>query len=191
MTKSVNDALTISWHRLRAVAAGAAVARGTLLAALGDVRALRTELDALERAAVDAARTRGVPWAAIAVGLGLASRQAAEQRRLRLDEPAVGRDPSAARRRAAQQRTGDRAAGPAIVALRVEMRKLWRTMEDAGDWDSRNPAARLARQTVAIAVTAEPGALVDLARHVADDLDASGLDAVVDIGRIRQLASGA
>ncbi|MET0414606.1 MAG: hypothetical protein ABW022_01120, partial [Actinoplanes sp.] len=57
------------------------------------VPAARAELDAAELALIDQARRAGATWADVASALGLASRQAAEQRRQRLATAAL-REPA-------------------------------------------------------------------------------------------------
>ena len=146
-----------------------------ILAALALVPAMRAELDATERALVDAARTAGASWNNIADAQGLASRQAAEQRRLRLDDTLYGRDVVAARRRTSRQRTVDTATGPAVVALRAAVAALRSAIDRTPDWDTFGPAAALARQTTQMAGDADPGALVDLARLVVGDLTGPGI----------------
>src|SRR5947209_8639318 len=103
--------------------------RDDLIAALGTVRGLRQELDDLERSLIDRARDSGVSWHDIAAALGLRSRQAAEQRRLRLT-PA--RDPSAARRHRRDQQAADSAAGERVVLLREAVKRLveWLDQDD-------------------------------------------------------------
>ena len=54
------------------------------LAGLTSLQALRSDLDRRELDLIDRARHAGATWAEIAAALGLASRQAAEQRRQRL-----------------------------------------------------------------------------------------------------------
>jgi hypothetical protein len=62
-----------------------------LLAALGALSRLRTNLDRWEPVLIESARLRGLTWAQIAPALGLASRQAAERRYLRLKPQAADR----------------------------------------------------------------------------------------------------
>jgi hypothetical protein len=56
-----------------------------LLEALARLRAVQNQLAAWEPLLIGAARTRGASWAAIAPAIGVASRQAAERRYLRLN----------------------------------------------------------------------------------------------------------
>jgi hypothetical protein len=129
------------------------------LAELGGIAAARAALDRHERDLIDRARRAGATWAQVAGALGLASRQAAEQRRQRL---------AAATRRAAAG--DDPRYGESIVALRSAVAVLHaRIAADAG-WDARFVRAPLVRDTLAAAVEAPPGALFALARAAAADL---------------------
>ncbi|TCC49045.1 hypothetical protein E0H75_21090 [Kribbella capetownensis] len=84
-----------------------------ILAALAGLRAVQDQLAAWEPLLIGAARARGTSWAAIAPALGVASRQAAERRYLRLNphtaDPAgmTGEERVQAAR---DRRAGDRAA---------------------------------------------------------------------------------
>src|SRR3954453_13343650 len=64
-----------------------------LLQALSTLRELRDDLTRWEPTLIEAARDRGASWAELAPALGVASRQAAERRYLRLkpneDDPAL------------------------------------------------------------------------------------------------------
>ncbi|AIJ25607.1 hypothetical protein [Amycolatopsis methanolica] len=77
-----------------------------VLAALEVLRALRDTLTVWEPQLIEAAREAGVSWAELAPALGVASRQAAERRYLRLRD-AVGSDHTADER---VQKTRDRRA---------------------------------------------------------------------------------
>src|ERR1700736_4316686 len=72
--------------------AGAAPVGSTqFLVALALLRDLREHIASWEPELIDAARSRGVSWADLAPALGVASRQAAERRALRLRPSADGR----------------------------------------------------------------------------------------------------
>ena len=60
-----------------------------VLAALSQLRVVQDQLAAWEPLLIGAARDRGASWAAIAPALGVASRQAAERRYLRLNPHAT------------------------------------------------------------------------------------------------------
>ena len=149
--------------------------RGEVLAALARVPDLRRDLDDIERAAIDAARQAGASWGQVAAALGLRSRQAAEQRRLRLGAPEPGRrDALEARRHRRRQRSVDETAGREVVALRAAVRDLATAVDRVPTWDDQGSAAVLARRTFRIALEADPGTLVDLSRLALDDLAALG-----------------
>src|SRR3954454_3421946 len=81
-----------------------------LLAALAVLRLLREELAAWEPELITAARAAGASWVALAPALGVASRQAAERRYLRLRPSDTGEATGEARVRAERdRRAGDRA----------------------------------------------------------------------------------
>ena len=130
----------------------------THLAELADARA---RLDDRELALIDRARHGGATWAQIAGALGLASRQAAEQRRQRLA--------TAARIRREQ---ADRAYAPPIAAVREAVLLLDRWIRADRRWTKRFRRAELVRGTVTVALDAPPGPLHTLAGHIADDLAA-------------------
>ena len=134
------------------------------LVQLAEIRAARARLDEQELALIERARYVGATWAQVAAALGLASRQAAEQRRQRLVAAAQAR-----------LRDADRAHGPGIAATRTAVTHLHSWMSLDRRWDSRFTRAALARVTVAAALQAAPGALFALAQHVLADLSAEGL----------------
>lgn len=84
-----------------------------VLAALAGLRAVQDRLAAWEPLLIGAARARGASWAAIAPALGVASRQAAERRYLRLNPHATDPTGMTGEERvqaARDRRAGDRAA---------------------------------------------------------------------------------
>jgi hypothetical protein len=84
-----------------------------VLAALVSLRALRTQLDRWEPQLIASARDAGLRWAEIAPALGVASRQAAERRFLRMHRPAA--DDAQATRDQRVQAVRDRRAGDRAV----------------------------------------------------------------------------
>jgi hypothetical protein len=81
-----------------------------LLAALARLRELRAELENWEPELIDAARTAGVSWAQLAPAVGVASRQAAERRYLRLRSSGTKESTAEGRVRAVRERrAGERA----------------------------------------------------------------------------------
>lgn len=138
------------------------------LAALTGLRAQRAELDRAERALIESAREAGVGWAQIASALGLASRQAAEQRLLRLSGQA-SRDPVEVRAARVRQRIVDDMFGPQITELRSAASIALRHMAPADTWDGIHPRASLVRIALELAVSAPPGGLYELVRQAIDD----------------------
>jgi hypothetical protein len=130
------------------------------LEALRRLPARRARLDADELELIDRARRAGATWADIAGALGLTSRQAAEQRRLRLAT-------SVTRLR---QRSLDDGSIETIVALRAAAVELDRRIGADRRWDTRFPRAQLVRLTLSAALTAPPGGLFSLVTDAAADL---------------------
>jgi hypothetical protein len=97
------------------------------LRALAALRQLRARLDAWEPELIAAARAAGVNWAELAPVLGVASRQAAERRYLRLRRP--GRDEKAMTgdervRAERDRRAGERAVTAWARAHGADLRQL-------------------------------------------------------------------
>jgi hypothetical protein len=132
------------------------------LGALAGVPRMRAALEDRERALIAAAREEGASWADIATALGLRSRQAAEQRQLRLQAaPTARRDVPGARQDKRIRSSADVRAGGGIGALRHAVTAVLGLAD----------LPELTRRTLRIASTADPGALVDLARLAAADLE--------------------
>lgn len=87
--------------------------RADILDGLAELRALMQEVSRWEPLLIRAARDRGASWAEIAPALGLASRQAAERRFLRLEHQAGHAGLTGDQR---VQATRDRRAGDRAVA---------------------------------------------------------------------------
>lgn len=102
-------------HARRGSAANPQPADGSaqFLAALALLRELRAQIAAWEPDLIDAARNRGASWAELAPALGVASRQAAERRYLRL-RPSPDDQVSTGDQRVQAER--DRRAGQRAVA---------------------------------------------------------------------------
>jgi hypothetical protein len=135
------------------------------LGALRGIRARRAALDAEELVLIDRARRDGVTWPAIAEALGLASRQAAEQRRHRL---AQGADRDARKSRSEL----DSGYGDSPTHLREAVTELVRRIGADRRWDARFPRAALVRETLDAGPDAPPGALYDLVAQTLADLTA-------------------
>jgi hypothetical protein len=139
---------------------------------LAEIGAARARLDERELELIDRARQSGATWGQVATSLGLASRQAAEQRRQRLV--------AAARSRRHSQ---DLRYAHSIVVLRAAVDDLHRSLTADRRWESRFTRAALVRATVAMALDAPPGGLFALAEQAADDL--SRLDRSLLPGHVR------
>ena len=153
------------------------------MADLSDLRAVpaaRARLDADELVLIDKARRAGATWADIAAALGLASRQAAEQRRLRLATAALPR----------QQDLDE-----AVAALRAAAVELHRRVGADRRWDGRFVRARLVRETLDAAVAAPSGPMFSLVNDVVGDLESVSAPLPgpmrAAIGRLREAYAGA
>jgi hypothetical protein len=117
-----------------------------LLAALASLRSLREQLAGWEPELIAAARSEGVSWAALAPALGVASRQAAERRFLRLRPSATGETTGEARVDAERdRRAGDRAVADWARRNSAVLRQLAgqvNALEDL-DGEARADADRL------------------------------------------------
>ena len=160
-----------SFRRAADVVAAAAPSTEGVLRALSDVQAVRVDLDRIERELIGTAREQSIGWPEIAGALGLGSRQAAEQRWLRL-RGAETRDPIRVRRSQREQRIVDNCAGPELAELRRAAIQACRHIEADHEWDHRHRRAGLVRISLAAAVTAAPSALYALCDHASSDLDA-------------------
>lgn len=138
-----------------------------VVAALALLARLRADLDSAEEQLITLAREHRVSWRQVAEALGLRSRQAAEQRWLRL-RSAGHRDPAAERSQRQRQQRIDTTIGTADLRARVVA--LHSHLARRPDLGPHAPAAQLARRTLAAAADAPPGPLVDLARWAARDL---------------------
>jgi hypothetical protein len=115
-----------------------------LLLALSMLRELRDRLAGWEPALVGEARRLGVTWAEIAPAVGVASRQAAERRYLRLNPRGDG-DPTTAEQRVAatrHQRSADRAVAGWARANAAPLRQLAGQITALADRDDLDPQVR-------------------------------------------------
>jgi hypothetical protein len=122
-----------------------------VLATLTTLHRLRAYFDQWEPVLVDAARDRGVTWAEIAPTLGLASRQAAERRYLRLkphaaDRPGITREDRV--QAARDRRSGDRAVAGWAHDNAANLRQLAGQIT-ALPTDATNPSSAKAAPAIA------------------------------------------
>ncbi|TCC47344.1 hypothetical protein E0H73_43165 [Kribbella pittospori] len=115
-----------------------------VLAALAGLRAVQDRLAAWEPLLIGAARARGASWAAIAPALGVASRQAAERRYLRLNPHAT--DPAGMTgeervQAARDRRAGDRAANQWARDNASRLRRLAAQITALDDLDATTQKA--------------------------------------------------
>ncbi|MGI5150378.1 hypothetical protein ACQEVC_29175 [Plantactinospora sp. CA-294935] len=162
---------------------GAEVPVDQVLTALALLRRLRAELESWEPRLIAAARQRGASWAELAPALGVASRQAAERRYLRLrpaEDDAAPQTRDDRVRAERDRRAGDRAAARWARDNGADLRELAGQITALTDLGS---AARpsLDRLHDALGGT-DPNALVrplsDAQRHLR--ADHPGLAAQVD-----------
>jgi hypothetical protein len=133
------------------------------LTALRAIPAERARLEARELALIDQARREGATWAEVADALALGSRQAAEQRRLRLTATVHPVTPEL-----------DLGLGAEVSALRTAAAELHRRIGADRRWDRRFTRAALVRQTLAAAPESPVSALYALVADAVADLSAAG-----------------
>lgn len=113
-----------------------------VLAALAALRSLREQLGAWEPELIAAARAGGTSWATLAPALGVASRQAAERRFLRLAPSATGETTGEARVDAARdRRAGDRAVADWARRNSAVLRQLAGQVSALDDLDAAGQAS--------------------------------------------------
>lgn len=157
----------MDYQSLKEIASGPDKDGPALLKALSAVAEIRRELDEIERDLLQDAKAAGASWAGIASALGLASRQAAEQRCLRL-QGARNRDPGWARSQRAQRKDDD---GPGLEELARAADAAHRELRARTGSTAKE---RLAAATLRQARDAAPGSLYDLVRQALADLDDTG-----------------
>jgi hypothetical protein len=127
-------------HEAVAAARTGTAGQDALLAALAGLRLLREELAAWEPELITAARAAGASWVSLAPALGVASRQAAERRYLRLQPSDTGERTGEARVDAQRdRRAGDRAVADWARSNSATLRRLAGRVSAL---DGLDPAAR-------------------------------------------------
>jgi hypothetical protein len=166
---------------VRAVAAtpGADADPQRILDALTVLRWAQAQLAALEPELITAARAAGVSWQALAPALGVASRQAAERRYLRLVPAAADRPGSTRDGRVRAER--DRRAGHRAVARwandnTADLRRLAGQVTALTDLDESAAVdiGRLHRALAEPDASALPGLLAGAQRHLGGHPDLVG-----------------
>ncbi|WP_116202901.1 HSP18 transcriptional regulator [Amycolatopsis circi] len=173
---------------------GAAAERS--MAALSALRALRDQFGEWEPELIAAARAAGASWAALAPALGVASRQAAERRYLRLRPSATGETTGEARVDAERdRRAGDRAVADWARRNAAVLRRLAAEASSAPglDADGQESADRLGMALGEDDVTNLLLPLADVRAHL-EPRHAALADRVGEVGehtdRLRQDAAG-
>ncbi len=129
-----------------------------LVDAMVRLRQLRDELARWEPALIGAARERGLTWTEIAPALGLASRQAAERRYLRLNPQAADTTTTTREDRvqaARNQRSGDRAVAAWARRNAADLRRLAGRIADL---DGIGQSARKRIESIRVALGADDAA---------------------------------
>jgi hypothetical protein len=116
---------------------------GELLDALVRIRLLREQLTKWEPRLIDAARADGVSWAQLAPALGVASRQAAERRYLRINPNAADPMMNGEQRvqAARDQRASDRAVAVWARQNAADLRRLAGQVASLADLDTAAQAS--------------------------------------------------
>jgi hypothetical protein len=123
MTESVEALREV--HAMVADARAGSADSEKLLTALVALRVLREEMSGWEPELITAARKAGVSWTALAPALGVASRQAAERRYLRLQPSQTGETTGEGRVDAQRaRRAGDRAVSDWARQNSASLRRL-------------------------------------------------------------------
>jgi len=141
-----------------------------LLTALARLHWIQAELTTIEPALIGAARDAGVSWQALAPALGVASRQAAERRYLRLAPASQTSETTrdgrvrAERDRRAGQRAVTRWANDNTADLRRLAGQIT-ALDDLGD-DAVGPISRLHDALAAVDASTLPGLLADARQHL-------------------------
>jgi hypothetical protein len=169
------DAVMTSVRRSRRAGARSGAGPDTrgaeLLAALTALRELRAKLDAWEPELIAAARAAGASWTELAPVLGVASRQAAERRYLRLRQPRPGEAGLTGDERVTAERdrrAGDRAVTAWARANSADLRQLAGQISGLTDL---GPAAQPSLNRLHAALndpdtSALPTLLADTERHL-------------------------
>lgn len=140
-----------------------------LLDALAILRWLHAELTSLEPTLIAAAREAGASWQDLAPALGVASRQAAERRYLRLAPTADPHSTQEARVQAERgRRAGVRAVDQWVNANTADLRRLAGQITSLTDLpaDAAHDIDRLHRALADSNATALPGLLAKARRHL-------------------------
>lgn len=118
---------------------GSGVSSANVLAALAELRGVQDRLAAWEPLLIGAAREQGVSWAELAPALGVASRQAAERRYLRLNPHSADQPDMTGEQRvqaARDRRAGERAVTRWARDNAAQLRRLAAQITALDDLDA-------------------------------------------------------
>lgn len=184
MDNGHDDVTTALRHVLTVLAdidAGRQPAGDSLVAALTSLRELRELLAGWEPPLITAARAAGVSWAQMAPALGVASRQAAERRYLRLQPADTGETTGEARVQATRdRRAGDRAVTRWAHANAGPLRQL--AGQVAGITDLPPEGRRRVEEVTAALADDDTTSLLDPLAQVRNHLSAGHPDLADRIG---------
>ncbi|WP_328617307.1 HSP18 transcriptional regulator [Amycolatopsis sp. NBC_00355] len=192
----MDDTTTGALGRIRdavtAARAGAAD-REQLVTALNGLRLLRDELAGWEPELITAARAAGASWVTLAPALGVASRQAAERRYLRLQPSSTGEKTGEARVDAERdRRAGDRAVADWARRNAAVLRQLAGRVSAL---DGLDPAAQVSADHLVAALGDDDPAsllspLVAARPHLTGDLGTRVGEISAEAARLRRDAAG-
>ncbi len=180
-------------HEAVAAARAGTADQDQLVTALSGLRLLRDELAGWEPELITAARAAGASWVTLAPALGVASRQAAERRYLRLQPSSTGERTGEARVDAERdRRAGDRAVA---VWARRNAAVLRQLAGRVSALDGLAPAAQASADRLGVALGDDDPAnllppLAAARPHLTGDLGTRVGEISAEAARLRRAAAG-
>lgn len=180
-------------HEAVAAARAGTADQDQLVTALNGLRLLRDELAGWEPELITAARTAGASWVTLAPALGVASRQAAERRYLRLQPSSTGERTGEGRVDAERdRRAGDRAV---VDWARRNAAVLRQLAGRVSALDGLAPAAQASADRLGVALGDDDPAnllppLAAARPHLTGDLGTRVGEISAEAARLRRTAAG-
>ncbi|WP_410622301.1 HSP18 transcriptional regulator [Amycolatopsis sp. cmx-8-4] len=180
-------------HEAVAAARAGTADQDQLVTALNGLRLLRDELAGWEPELITAARAAGASWVTLAPALGVASRQAAERRYLRLQPSSTGEQTGEARVDAERdRRAGDRAVADWARRNAAVLRQLAGRVSAL---DGLAPAAQASADRLGVALGDDDPAnllppLAAARPHLTGDLGTRVGEIAAEAARLRRAAAG-
>ncbi|UOZ05707.1 HSP18 transcriptional regulator [Amycolatopsis sp. WQ 127309] len=180
-------------HEAVAAARAGTADQDQLVTALSGLRLLRDELAGWEPELITAARAAGASWVTLAPALGVASRQAAERRYLRLQPSSTGERTGEARVDAERdRRAGDRAVADWARRNAAVLRQLAGRVSAL---DGLAPAAQASADRLGVALGDDDPAnllppLAAARPHLTGDLGTRVGEISAEAARLRRAAAG-